>query len=95
MTVALYEDMPYSTGLFPVAAPDTVDAALKRTSWQVTEPQVIAVDLPGKLAAIAAYDSQIADIFPNGIEVGSVLDAYMRMGDAAATYGERVWRTER
>jgi LmbE family N-acetylglucosaminyl deacetylase len=89
INVALYEDMPYSTGLFPVAAPDSVKAALKRSSWQVTESQVIGVDLPGKLNAIAAYASQIADIFPNGLEFGSVIDTYMRR--EGGVYGERIW----
>lgn len=93
VTVVLYEDMPYSTGLFPVAAPDTVDAALERTTWQVTEPQFITVGLPGKLRAIAAYASQIADIFPDGLDVEAVLDDYMR--DTAGTHGERIWMTAR
>ena len=92
-TFALYEDMPYATGLFPVGAPDTVDAALKRTSWQVIGSQVIPVDLPGKLNAIEAYASQIADIFPNGLTVGSVLDDYMRLGGPAGSFGERIWGT--
>ncbi|MET3900498.1 LmbE family N-acetylglucosaminyl deacetylase [Devosia sp. UYZn731] len=92
MTVALYEDMPYATGVFPVAAPDTVDAALKRTLWQVAGSQIVPVDLAGKLNAIAAYASQIADIFPNGIEVGSVLDDYMRLGGPTGAYGERLWK---
>ncbi|WP_299752172.1 PIG-L family deacetylase [Devosia sp.] len=91
MNVALYEDLPYATGLFPVTAPDSVEAALGRTQWQVTSPQVISVDLPGKLAAIGAYASQIADIFPNGLAFGSVLDTYMRREDGA--FGERVWHT--
>lgn len=95
LNVALYEDMPYSTGLFPVTAPDTVEAALRRTSWQVADSNVIAVDLPGKLAAIAAYASQIADIFPNGLEFGSVLDKYMRQEDAVSAYGERIWEVRR
>lgn len=95
LNVALYEDMPYATGLFPVTAPDNVEAALARTSWQVTNPQVVSVDLSGKLAAIAAYASQIADIFPNGLAFGSVLDTYMRRDDADGVFGERIWHTAR
>jgi LmbE family N-acetylglucosaminyl deacetylase len=91
--VALYEDMPSATGLFPVSAPDTVADALERTSWKVLEPQDISVSLKGKVEAIAAYASQIADIFPNGLEVGSVVDEYMRLGRNDGTYSERVWGT--
>jgi LmbE family N-acetylglucosaminyl deacetylase len=91
MNVALYEDLPYATGLFPVAAPDSVEAALGRTSWRVTSPLVVSVDLPGKLAAIGAYASQIADIFPNGLAFGSVLDKYMRRDGADGAFGERIW----
>ena len=36
--------------------------------------------------------AQIADIFPNGIEVGSVLDDYMRLGGPTGAYGERLWK---
>jgi hypothetical protein len=93
--VALYEDMPYATGLFPVTAPDNVEAALARTQWHVTNPQVISVDLSGKLAAIAAYASQIADIFPDGLAFESVLDTYMRREDADGAFGERIWHTVR
>jgi LmbE family N-acetylglucosaminyl deacetylase len=94
INVALYEDMPYSTGLFPVAAPDSVEAALARTSWRVTEPQVIRVELTKKLAAVAAYESQLADIFPNGLLFGSVLEDYMRDCGGGA-FAERIWETAR
>jgi LmbE family N-acetylglucosaminyl deacetylase len=94
LVVALYEDMPYATGLFPVGAPDNVNAALKWTAWKVTGSQAIAVDLPGKVRAVEAYASQIADIFPNGLDVGAVLGDYMRRGGPAGTYGERLWTTE-
>jgi LmbE family N-acetylglucosaminyl deacetylase len=94
LDVALYEDMPYATGLFPVAAPDSVDAALKRTGWNVAGSQVIAVDLPGKVRAVEAYASQIADIFPNGLDVGAVLGDYMRLGGPPGMYGERIWATD-
>ena len=93
VNVALYEDMPYSTGLFPTAMPDTVNAALARTSWRVADPQVIPVDISKKLAAVAAYASQIADIFPNGLEFESVFKDYMRnCGDGE--FAERIWQTE-
>jgi len=94
LNVALYEDMPYSTGLFPVAAPDSVEAALGRTSWRVTEPQVIPVALAKKLAAVAAYGSQLADIFPNGLPFGGVLEDYMRTCGGGVV-AERIWPTAR
>lgn len=94
VNVVLYEDMPYSTGLFPVAAPDTVEAALARTSWQVTGSQVVQVQLSKKLAAVAAYASQLADILPNGLEFGSVLEDYMRTYGEGA-FAERIWQTAR
>lgn len=92
MNVALYEDMPYATGLFPVAAPDTVEAALARTRWQVTGPRVVPVELHGKLTAIEAYASQIADIFPNGLEFRAVVKDYMGKYSAGA-FSERIWET--
>lgn len=88
MKVALYEDMPYSTGLFPPLAPDSVEAALERTAWQVTGSQAISVALPAKLNAIAAYASQIADIFPNGLDFRSVLEDYMGRDGG---FAERIW----
>ena len=93
LTVGLYEDLPYATGLFPEDAPDSVDAALKRTPWPVTDAQLVSVDLAKKLAAVAAYASQIADIFPNGLDVDSVLGTYMRGDDGA--FRERLWETRR
>lgn len=87
--LALYEDMPYATGLFPLGSPDNVEAALARRLWPVTTPQLVAVDLPAKLGAIAAYASQIADIFPNGLDFGAVIDRYMRQPDGV--YAERLW----
>jgi hypothetical protein len=47
------------------------------------------------LAAIAVYASQIADIFPDGLAFGSVLDTYMRREDADGAFGERIWHTVR
>lgn len=88
MAVALYEDMPYSTGLFPPTAPDSVEAALQRTAWRVMGSQEISVALPAKLAAIAAHASQIADIFPDGLDYRAVLEGYMRRDGG---YAERIW----
>ncbi len=92
INVALYEDMPYSTGLFPPVAPDNPEAALVRTPWRVTGSQVISVNLSGKLAAIAAYASQIADIFPDGLEFRSVFHDYMGKF-AEGGFAERIWET--
>ncbi|MGE0279328.1 MAG: PIG-L deacetylase family protein [Rhizobiaceae bacterium] len=92
VNVALYEDMPYSTGLFPVANPDSVEAALGRTSWRVAGPRVVPVEISKKLDAVAAYGSQLADIFPNGLHFGSVLEDYMR-NCGNGTFAERIWET--
>lgn len=89
--LGLYEDMPYATGLFPPNAPDTVAAALRRSPFAPKGSSLIAVDLPGKLGAIAAYASQIADIFPNGLAFGSVIDNYMRSHTEDGVYSERLW----
>lgn len=94
--VALYEDMPYATGIVPVFAPDTVEAALERTPWPVAGAQLFPVGLDAKLAAISAYASQIAEIFPDGRDVRSVVGRYML--DVGATLGvraERLWLTRR
>ncbi len=91
LNVVLYEDMPYATGLFPEVGPDTVEAALARTRWRLAGPQIVPVEIAGKLRAIATYASQIADIFPNGIDVDSVIGQYMRRHAGAGGYVERLW----
>jgi LmbE family N-acetylglucosaminyl deacetylase len=92
LDVGLYEDMPYATGLIPAAAPDTVEAALARTTWQVSKFQFVEVDLPRKLSAISEYPSQLESIFPNGAGFESVLTNYMRLNDRdEGLYFERIW----
>jgi len=91
--VAVYEDMPYAAGTVPVFAPDTVAAALEQTPWSITGAQLVPVRLDDKLMAISAYTSQIADIFPNGCGVSSVVGKYMRQSGAEGLLAERIWLT--
>lgn len=83
----LYEDLPYSTGLFPVHAPDSVAAAIKRASWATLEPRTLAVGADNKIAAVRMYASQIADIFP-GRDAERDLKQYMLSTDG---WVERLW----
>jgi LmbE family N-acetylglucosaminyl deacetylase len=48
LNVFLYEDLPYSTGRFPPGFPDSVEAALGRTKWTVTDPETVSVDVSAK-----------------------------------------------
>lgn len=88
--LALYEDMPYAAGQFPVATPRALDEAVFRMFPRVSYAEIVPVDLPGKLAAIAHYASQIPDIFPNGQKFEDVMGAYMS-GYIRGAYSERIW----
>lgn len=83
----LYEDLPYATGLFPPAYPDSVAAAIQRMNWRLRDPVDIEVDFDRKFAAIMMYQSQIADIFPD-VEPEEEFRRYMKVD---AGYRERFW----
>ncbi|NLS01032.1 PIG-L family deacetylase [Rhizobium sp. P38BS-XIX] len=85
----LYEDMPYSGGLFPTDFPDSVAAAIGRTAWKIKQPIDIDVDFKRKFEAIMKYASQIGEIFP-GLDAEQELKRYMDAGDGKA-FKERFW----
>lgn len=90
VSVFLYEDLPYSAGFFPVDFPDTVPAAIERSSWTILQPTTIPVDANSKIDAIRLYRSQLADIFPAGRDVEGELKQYMSSHDGDG-WVERVW----
>lgn len=90
--VYLYEDIPYSGGLFPPNFPDSVPAALERTAWTIQGHIDVDVDFERKFAAIKKHDSQIAEIFP-GLNAEEELKRYMSAGTERG-FKERFWLAE-
>lgn len=88
----LYEDIPYSLGLFPPNFPDSVPAAIERTAWKIKGRIDVDVDFERKFAAIMKYDSQISEIFP-GLDAEEELKRYMSAG-AQSGFIERFWLVE-
>ncbi|HEY1943005.1 MAG TPA: PIG-L family deacetylase [Roseiarcus sp.] len=93
LTVSLYEDLPYSTGRFPKGFPDSVEAALGRTKWTVTDPERVSVDASAKIDAILKYDSQISDLFADAEELETVLKRYMAAANPEGDFCETIWLT--
>ena len=91
LNVFLYEDLPYSTGRFPKGLPDSVEAALGRTKWTVTDPEKVSVDVFAKIDAILKYDSQIKDLFANAEELQIVLKRYMAAASPEGDFCETIW----
>lgn len=87
--IYLYEDIPYSAGFFPRDFPDSLSAALERTSWKIKGEASITVDFDRKFSAIKAYGSQLAEIFP-GLDAEQELRRYMAAPDGQG-YRERFW----
>ena len=90
--VYLYEDIPYSLGLFPPKFPDSVPAAIERTAWKIGGRIDVDVDFERKFAAIMKYESQISEIFPE-LDAEAELKRYMSVG-AQVGFVERFWRVE-
>lgn len=90
--VYLYEDIPYSAGLFPRDFPDSVPAAIERTAWKIKGHVDLDVDFERKFAAVAKYGSQIAEIFPD-LDAEKELKRYMA-ADAQGGFKERFWLVE-
>lgn len=88
--VFLYEDLPYSTGLFPPGLADSVEDALARTSWRVAHPERVSVDFARKIASIKKYESQINDLFSDEGQMETVLAKYMSYGPEDG-FSERIW----
>jgi LmbE family N-acetylglucosaminyl deacetylase len=93
LNVFLYEDLPYSTGRFPKGFPDSVEAALGRTKWTVTDPERVSVDASAKIDAILKYDSQINDLFADSKELQIVLRRYMAAASPEGDFCETIWPT--
>lgn len=91
LNVFLYEDLPYSTGLFPPGLSDSVEAALARTSWRVAHSEPVFVDFPRKIASIKKYRSQIEGLFSDDRQMEMVLAQYMSHGAQDERLCERIW----
>jgi LmbE family N-acetylglucosaminyl deacetylase len=89
LDIYLYEDLPYSTGLFPPGLTDTVEAALARTNWRVAHSEQILVDFSRKIASVKEYKSQISDLFSDDRQMETALARYMSCGDGV--FCERIW----
>ncbi len=93
LKVFLYEDIPYSTGRFPEKFPDSVEAALGRTKWTVTNSERVSVDVSAKIDAILKYNSQINDLFASAEELQTVLKRYMASASPDGEFCETIWLT--
>lgn len=85
--VALYEEIPYATGEYPVFNPDSVVAAMERSKWNILSSEFMVIDLARKRRAIECYASQLAGIFPDGFEA---LERYMAALNRDQAV-ERIW----
>jgi LmbE family N-acetylglucosaminyl deacetylase len=92
LRVFLYEDFPYCTGRFPGIRPDSVEATLKRTRWNVGSPETISVDLSAKLDAVAKYESQVKGLFSTSQEMETLFKDYMASRERPGDFGETIWR---
>lgn len=92
--VYLYEDIPYATGKFPPGRPDSVEAALARTEWDISHSERVEINFDRKIQAIECYASQLADIFPDEVSPADVLREYMATLGEGRAY-ERVWKIGR
>jgi LmbE family N-acetylglucosaminyl deacetylase len=91
LKVFLYEDLPYSTGLFPPGLPDSVESALARTSWRVTHSEQVYVDFSRKMASIRKYQSQISGLFADDRQMENTLAQYMACARQNQLSCERLW----
>lgn len=91
LNVFLYEDLPYSTGLFPPGLPDSVETALARTAWRVAYSERVAVDFPRKIASVRKYESQISGLFSDDRQMERALAQYMSSGAQDGPLCETIW----
>lgn len=88
-TVAFYEDYPY------VAVEGALEHRLAELGGPAAFlPTVVGIDttLPRKIAAVAAYTSQIDALFGGQTHMAAAVTAYARqVAPADAGYGERGW----
>ncbi len=87
----LYEDQPYTAGSpsLPGGAQGLRDA-LERCALRL-EPELHAIDLAAKSAAIRCYGSQLAEIFGPDLAGLAALEAYHRALRPGGAPAERLW----
>lgn len=80
--VRYYEDYPYAR------EPGALDAVLPadRTGWQATTIPLTTADLAAKVAAIAAFESQVSSFFNGRGDISPQIHAY-----TTQVGGERLW----
>ncbi|MEN9934348.1 MAG: hypothetical protein RLZZ387_927 [Chloroflexota bacterium] len=86
--LAFYEDVNY------VLTPGTLERRLADVAERL-EPRTVAVDeqaLARKISSIAAYESQVNELFDGAEPMAEAITAYARsLRPEGASYGERVW----
>jgi LmbE family N-acetylglucosaminyl deacetylase len=91
-SVGFYEDQPYSTGRYPLVAPDPVNLAV-RTCPVPLRPQTHAVDFAVKTDAIQCYKSQLTELFgPARAGIEAMADYSRTLAEERGSV-ERVWYT--
>jgi LmbE family N-acetylglucosaminyl deacetylase len=91
LKVFLYEDLPYSTGLFPPGLSDSVESAIARATWVVTHSEQIFVDFSRKIASVRKYQSQISGLFADDNQMVTTLARYMTCDATDERSCERLW----
>ncbi len=89
----VWEDQPYSTGVYPPDNPDTIGSALNRLGQPGAEPTTVAIDLPAKLRACRHYASQLDDLFGSPTRMEEVMTRYSA-GLGSPLPSERFWRLQ-
>jgi LmbE family N-acetylglucosaminyl deacetylase len=82
----LYEDQPYSAGIYGAHSADPVADARAACGLRLV-PETRAIDLGVKIAAVRRYQSQLEELFGPDLAGLEALSAYAR-----ALSGERLWR---
>jgi LmbE family N-acetylglucosaminyl deacetylase len=87
----LYEDQPYTAGIYPRPRGDALDAALRACPLAL-EAELERIDFSAKAAAIRCYRSQLAELFGADLSGLAALEAYHRSLLPTAEPAERLWR---
>lgn len=89
----LWEDQPYSCGVYPPDNPDRVVDALKRIGHTGAIPVIERIDPAPKMQAARCYVSQIKDLYASPEAMDRVMTDYA--SSLGAPYpAERYWRVE-
>ncbi len=87
--VIFYEDMPYSTGLYPVGRPDSPTRAILELGARAASIRVEPIDIEAKLQSVHCYRSQLSELSA-GADFDLVIATYCRSAGAGVP-AERYW----